>query len=121
MSSLLVSRLRLDQPFVDPLHRPHGLRLGSLQDQGSLGAWSGNGGTQRWRGTLGPEANVNIQGFPQDRGAQGSCWTETEQVAEALPCPDLGLKTLPYSLLQALFFIPPAFNFSSISDFICNI
>lgn len=46
MSYLLVSRLCLDQPFVDPLHRPHGLRLGPHQDQGSLRAWSGNGGPQ---------------------------------------------------------------------------
>lgn len=41
---------------------------------------------------MGPEADIDLQGFPQDRGAQGSRWTEAEQVAEALPLPDLGLK-----------------------------
>lgn len=96
----LDTRLCVDQQVVDPLHRPYGLRLGIVQDQREKGAWTGFGGSQRRRGKMGPEADLDLQGFPQDRGAQGSCWSEAEQVAEALPCPDLGLS---YAVVSRFF------------------
>jgi hypothetical protein len=55
---------------------------------------------------MGSQADLDVQGFPQDRGAQSSCWSEAEQVAKAFPCPDLGLSaaTLLFSTIFFSFF-----------------